>query len=98
MRKLAVFAVSIFLILTGIFIDRYIISAQDAAADENDFIIAQTTKKTLKPGDWVTKIDNKTITLNEFEREFNVHVYSLPIDEKQKEELFIRSIKTDKKN
>lgn len=84
MRKLSVFAVSIFLILTGIFIDRYIISAQDAAADENDFIIAQTTRKTSKPGDWVAKIDNKTITLNEFEREFNVHVYSLPIDEKQK--------------
>ena len=85
MRKLAVFAVSIFLILTGIFIDRYIISAQDAAADENDFIIAQTTKKTSKLGDWVAKIDNTTITLNEFEREFNVHVYSLPIDEKQKD-------------
>jgi len=84
MRKLAVFAVSIFLILTGIFIDRYIISVQDAAADENYFIIAQTTRKTSKPGDWVAKIDNKTITLNEFEREFNVHVYSLPIDEKQK--------------
>lgn len=84
MRKLAVFAVSIFLILTGIFIDRYIISAQDAAADENYFIIAQTTRKTSKSGDWVAKIDNKTVTLNEFEREFNVHVYSLPIDEKQK--------------
>ncbi len=84
MRKLTVFVVSIFLILTGIFIDRYIISAQDAAADENYFIIAQTTKKTSKSGDWVAKIDNKTVTLNEFEREFNVHVYPLPIDEKQK--------------
>lgn len=85
MRKLTVFVVSIFLILTGIFIDRYVISVQDAAADENDFIIAQTTKKTPKSGDWVAKIDNKTITLNEFEKEFNVHVYSLPIDEKQKD-------------
>lgn len=85
MKKIAVFAVSIFLILTGIFIDRYIITAQDAAAGENGFIIAQTTGTTSKLGAWIAKIDKKTITLDEFEREFNVHVYSLPIDEKQKD-------------
>ncbi|MCK5570587.1 MAG: hypothetical protein KAJ15_12765, partial [Spirochaetes bacterium] len=53
------------------------------AADDNVIIITQTTKN--HTGQWVAKIDNKTLSLDEFEREFSVHVYSLPIDEVQKD-------------
>ena len=37
------------------------------------------------PSTWPVKIDGKTITLKEFEQEFNVHVYSLPIVDEDKE-------------
>lgn len=37
------------------------------------------------PSTWLVKIDGKTITLKEFEQEFNVHVYSLPIVDEDKE-------------
>ena len=51
-------------------------------ANDNVIIIAQTTKN--KQGQWVAKIDNRTLSLEEFESEFDVHVYSLPIDDEQK--------------
>ncbi|MCK4925569.1 MAG: hypothetical protein KAS61_11370, partial [Spirochaetes bacterium] len=37
------------------------------------------------PSTWLVKIDGKTITLKEFEQEFDVHVYSLPIVDEDKE-------------
>jgi uncharacterized protein YxeA len=37
------------------------------------------------PSTWLVKIDGKTVTLKEFEQEFNVHVYSLPIVDEDKE-------------
>jgi hypothetical protein len=43
--------------------------------------LAQTSKGST----WVAKVDEKTITLDEFEREFGVHVFSLPIIEEDKE-------------
>lgn len=35
---------------------------------------------------WVVKIDDKVITVEEFEREFNVHLLTLPLSEEQKEQ------------
>ena len=37
------------------------------------------------PATWLVKINGKTITLKEFEQEFDVHVYSLPIVEEDKD-------------
>jgi hypothetical protein len=79
MRKIYIAALALLLVMAGVFLDRYLLNAQRAAAD--DIIIVQTTKDK----DWVAKIDNKILSLDEFEREFDVHVYSLPIDEVQKD-------------
>lgn len=85
MKKIILVFVSIFLIMTGVFIDRYVIGAHMAEADEDPVILAQAeARPSKKSNNWVVKIDNTEITLDEFEREFNVHVYSLPIDESQK--------------
>ncbi|HEB31744.1 MAG TPA: hypothetical protein ENI15_12850 [Spirochaetes bacterium] len=82
MRKISIVALAVLLVMAGVFLDRYLFSAHKAAADDNVIIIAQTTKN--QTGQWVAKIDNKTLSLDEFGREFSVHVYSLPIDEVQK--------------
>jgi hypothetical protein len=37
------------------------------------------------PSAWLVKINGKTITMKEFEQEFDVHVYSLPIVDEDKE-------------
>ena len=37
------------------------------------------------PSMWLVKINGKTITLKEFDQEFDVHVYSLPIIDEDKE-------------
>jgi hypothetical protein len=44
--------------------------------------LAQTGKDQTT---WVAKINGKTISIKEFEREFGVHVYSLPIVDEDKE-------------
>jgi hypothetical protein len=44
--------------------------------------LAQTQKKADL---WVAQIDDKTISLDEFEREFSVHVFSLPIVDEDKD-------------
>jgi hypothetical protein len=44
--------------------------------------LAQTQKKSDL---WVAQIDEKTISLDEFEREFSVHVFSLPIVDEDKD-------------
>jgi hypothetical protein len=44
--------------------------------------LAQTQKKSNL---WVAQIDDKTISLDEFEREFSVHVFSLPIVDEDKD-------------
>ena len=82
MRKIFIAALAVMLIMAGVFFDRYLFSAQKAVADDNVLIIAQTTKN--NSGQWIAKIDDRTLSLDEFEREFNVHVYSLPIDDDQK--------------
>lgn len=85
MKKLLFISFSLFLILSGVLIDRYITTFQKASADEDTQMLAQLKSKKDKNNDqWVVKIDEKVINLGEFEREFNVHVYSLPIDETQK--------------
>jgi hypothetical protein len=43
---------------------------------------AQTPKD---PSLWVVKIDDETITVAEFEREFDVHVFALPLAKEDKE-------------
>ncbi len=45
-------------------------------------ILAQTQKKSDV---WVAHIDEKIISLDEFEREFAVHVFSLPIVDEEKD-------------
>ena len=80
MRKIYIAALAFLLVMSGVFIDRYLLSAHRAAADDSVIIIAQNTNK----NNWVAKIDNKILSLDEFEKEFDVHVYSLPIDEAQK--------------
>jgi hypothetical protein len=85
MKKLLFIPFSLFLILSGVLIDRYITTFQKASADEDAQMLAQLKSKKDKNNDqWVVKIDETIINLGEFEREFNVHVYSLPIDETQK--------------
>jgi hypothetical protein len=85
MKKLLFISFSLFLILSGVLIDRYITTFQKASADEDTQMLAQLKSKKNKNNDqWVVKIDETVINLGEFEREFNVHVYSLPIDETQK--------------
>ena len=83
MRKIFLVVLAILLVMAGVFLDRYLFSANKAAADDNVIIIAQTTKNDT--GKWVAKVDDLTLSLDEFEREFSVHVYSLPIDEVQKD-------------
>ncbi len=85
MKKLLFIFFSLFLILSGVLIDRYITTFQKASADEDTKMLAQLKSKKDKNNDqWVVKIDETIINLGEFEREFKVHVYSLPIDEAQK--------------
>jgi len=86
MKRVNLVVFSILLIMSGVFIDRYAIKAKNAFASDDKLVIAQAVKKApKKENEWVAKINDTTLTLNDFEREFGVHVYSLPIDKNQKE-------------
>jgi len=93
MKKWYYFLFALFFILVGVFIDRYVVRSKTLLADDS-YIIAQVKdqKKSTSSSSrgstrsWVVKIDNTTITLEDFKREFAVHVYSLPADQKQKEQ------------
>jgi hypothetical protein len=93
MKKSAIIAAAVALILIGAFIDRFILRYQQADAGEKGLVVAQTQtqtqpqtqqKNTAKGDTWVAKIESITITLDDFNREFNVHVFSLPLDQDQK--------------
>jgi len=77
MKKLYIGIILCFIMIIGGFAP-YLVNENERGT----FTFAQTTKKAST---WVAKVDDKTITLAEFEREFGVHVYSLPIVEEDKE-------------
>jgi hypothetical protein len=63
------------------------LSAQPPAAahDGDPIVIAQAAQKAQGKGDeWVVKIENTVVSIDEFQREFKVHVFSLPLDGEQK--------------
>jgi hypothetical protein len=74
MKKLLIAILSFVMVTGGI--APYIIHKSRGAGS-----LAQTSKK----GSWVAQIDEKTIGLDEFEQEFAVHVFSLPIVDEDKE-------------
>jgi hypothetical protein len=85
MKKASLIFLCIFFLFLGIFIDRYALHAQKAAAEGREVQLAQVDTGASNDSDqWVAKINGDTITLDEFRREFGVHVFSLPIDEEQK--------------
>ena len=85
MKKSVLIAIAFALVLAGAFIDRFVLRFQQADAGENTRIVAQTQQKNAVKGEtWVAKIDNITLTLDDLDREFNVHVFALPLDEDQK--------------
>jgi hypothetical protein len=84
MKKIAIFLLLITFFAAGIFTYYYFFAMQKALADEGEILLAQVEKGAKKNDLWVVKIDNRVITLEEFEREFDVHVFSLPFDEAQK--------------
>ncbi len=93
MRHIIAGAIAVIIFTVGVFGYRAVLRPAVCAADEirnmsnggngDGFLLAQELKK-KEDGQWVRKIDDTTITMDEFEREFAVHVYSLPIDEAQK--------------
>ncbi len=83
MKKWYFIVFAVFFIMIGVFIDRYVAKAKYAVADDS-FVIAQVNKSRKTPSNWLVKIDGTVITLKDFEREFRVHVYSLPADKEQK--------------
>jgi len=85
MKRIFFIFTALFFIMVGVFIDRYLINATPVHADENLLILAQA-QTTKKESAWVARIDSTIISMNEFKREFDVHVYSLPLDEKQKKQ------------
>jgi hypothetical protein len=94
MRRIAIVALAVLFVVTGVFGYRTVFRAQSVAADEvsigygreeGEFMLAQAvTKPPLDKAQWVAKVDDTVISSADFEREFNVHVLSLPIDEGQK--------------
>jgi|GEM_PF-1549773 len=84
MKKIAIFLLLVTFFAAGIFTYHYFFAMQKALADEGEILLAQVEKGAKKNDLWVVKIDNRIITLEEFEREFDVHVFSLPFDEAQK--------------
>jgi len=85
MKKIFFISTSLCFIMIGVFIDRYLIDATPVQAEERSFILAQAQQGN-GGNSWVARIDNTLISMNEFKREFDVHVYSLPLDEKQKKQ------------
>jgi hypothetical protein len=85
MKKSIFIVVGLVLIITGAFIDRFILRYQQADAGENGPVVAQAQQKNAAKGDtWVAKIDNMTITFDDLEREFNAYVFQLPLEDDQK--------------
>jgi vancomycin resistance protein YoaR len=85
MKKPVFVVMAVAFVLTGAFIDRFILRFQQADAGENTPVVAQAQQKNNQKGDtWVAKIDNITLTLDDLNREYNVHVFALPLDEDQK--------------
>jgi hypothetical protein len=92
MKRITIYVTAIFLVITVFFVYQTMLKAKDVAADDlnmstkkNDIILAQDLRKSDKANNkWLAKIDDTTITLGDFEKEFKVHVYALPIDEAQK--------------
>jgi hypothetical protein len=85
MKKSVFIAMALALVLAGAFIDRFILRFQQADAGDNTIIVAQAQQKNAAKGEtWVAKIDNITVTLADLDREFNVYVFTLPLDEDQK--------------
>jgi hypothetical protein len=73
------------ILITGVLIGRAVEQLQQARAEDAPLIVAQAAQKnTAKQNDWVVKIENTVITADEFQREFYVHVFSLPLDGEQK--------------
>ena len=63
------------------------LSAQSPAAaqDEGPIVIAQAAQKAQGKGDeWVVKIENSVVSLDEFQREFKWHVLSRQMDDEQR--------------
>jgi hypothetical protein len=94
MRRITIGALAV-LIMAGCAIGyRAVLQAQDVAAEEvtilregsiDGALLAQDVKTPKQDrSQWVAKVDDTTISYDDFEREFNVHVYSLPIDDEQK--------------
>lgn len=61
--------------------DHLLIIHQTDDRPGNSVLMAQVKKEV---GEWVAKVNGKVITVDEFEREFRVHVYALPIVEEDK--------------
>jgi len=94
MRRITIVALAVLFVVTGVFGYRVIFRAQRVAADEvrlgydreeSEFMLAQAVTKPQQDKDgWVAKVDDTVISSADFEREFKVHVLSLPIDDGQK--------------
>lgn len=94
MKRFAIGALALLFIAGGIFGFQAVFRVQDVAADDvrgfedgtsGGFLLAQDIRKPAQDRSrWVAKVDDTTISFDDFEREFNVHIYSLPIDSEQK--------------
>lgn len=62
--------------------DHLLIKNQTDDKPGNSVLMAQVKKEV---NEWIAKVNGKVITIDEFEREFRVHVYALPIAEEDKE-------------
>jgi hypothetical protein len=87
MKKFTISLLCLLSFAAGILVSRSQAVRHSAVADEKEFLLVQAQNRTQKKEDsWVVKIDDRVITLDEFEREFYIHVYSLPYDENQRKE------------
>jgi hypothetical protein len=85
MKKFTIFMACFLSFAAGTLLTRYLTVQHTALADEKELILAQAQNQVQKKEDtWVAKVDETVITRDEFEREFNVHVYALPLEEKQR--------------
>jgi hypothetical protein len=94
MKRFAIGTLALLFIAGGIYGFQAVFRVQDVAADDvrgfedgtgSGFLLAQDMRKPAQDrGQWVAKVDDTTISFDDFEREFNVHIYSLPIDDDQK--------------
>ncbi|MFW6139457.1 MAG: SurA N-terminal domain-containing protein [Spirochaetota bacterium] len=85
MKKLFIVTLSIFFLIAGVFMDHYLINPS-SGMEKTGVVLAEDTGKSSGNGTWVAKINDYVISREEFQREFAVHVYSLPFGEEKKEE------------